>query len=182
MLGITLFAGTANTQFKLTNKGFVSTEDESKDYVVIEVPNTPKDKLFKKTEMYLNTLYNNPKFVTTKVDNEQIVIDALDAKELRIIFALDGPNLWQFSYKYKFEFKDNKLRFIPVFKSLKNTQNNKEIELIGTNVMGNVSGIFNKKGKCLKEKAKEEIEASVNTYLTALINALTNPGQSTEDW
>lgn len=177
-----MFAGTANAQFKLTSSGFVTTEDETKNYAVIEVPNTSKNELFKKTKMYLNGLYNNPKFVTSEVDNEQIVIDALDGKELRIVFVMNGPNLWQYSYKYTFEFKDNKLRFIPVFKCLSNTQNNDEINLIGVNVMGNCTGIFNKKGKCLKDKAKTEIETSTNAYLAALINALNNPEQPAEDW
>lgn len=179
---VLLAASGVSAQFKLTSEGFVSIEDETKGYIVIEVPNTPKNELFKKTKMYLNGLYNNPKFVTSEVDNEQIVIDALDAEELRIIFSMSGPNLWKYSYKYTFEFKDNKLRFVPFFKSLENTQNNNEIDLIGSNVMGSVSGIFNKKGKCLKDKAKEEVETSVNAYVKELINALNNQTQPTEDW
>lgn len=183
LLGLFLFVGTANAQFKLTSSGFVSTEDEAKNYTVIEVPNTSKNELFKRAKMYLNGLYNNPKFVTSEVDNEQIVIDALDAEELRIIFVMNGPNLWQYSYKYTFEFKDNKVRFIPVFKCLANIQNNDEIGLIGVNVMGNFSGIFNKKGKCLKDKAKEAVETSTNDYFAAFVNAIkNNTQQPTEDW
>ena len=183
LLGLFLFVGTANAQFKLTSSGFVSTEDEAKNYTVIEVPNTSKNELFKRAKMYLNGLYNNPKFVTSEVDNEQIVIDALDAEELRIIFVMNGPNLWQYSYKYTFEFKDNKVRFIPVFKCLANIQNNDEIGLIGVNVMGNCSGIFNKKGKCLKDKAKEAVETSTNDYFAAFVNAIkNNTQQPTEDW
>lgn len=182
LLGLFMFFGTANAQFKLTSSGFVSTEDETKSYAVIEVPNTTKNELFKRAKMYLNGLYNNPKFVTSEIDNEQIVIDALDAEELRITFVMNGPNLWQYSYKYTFEFKDNKVRFIPVFKSLVNTQNNGEIGLIGVNVMGNCTGIFSKKGKCFKDKAKEAVETSTNDYFTAFVNAIKNTQQQTEDW
>jgi hypothetical protein len=166
------FSTIANAQFALTSNGFINSSDETKDYVVIDVPNTSQVKLFKKTKMYLNTLYNNPKFVTSEVENEQVSIDAIDAKEMRIIFVLNGPNIWQFSYKYVFSFKDNKIKFAPVFKSLINTANNSTIDLIGSNVLGTVSGIFNRKGKCLKDKAKTEVESAVNYFVTKLTLSL----------
>ena len=171
----------ANAQFALTGNGFINSSDETKDYAVIDVPNTPQTKLFQKTKMYLNTLYNNPKFVTSEVENEQISIDAIDAKEMRIIFVLNGPNIWQFSYKYVFSFKDNKLKFAPVFKSLINTENNSTIDLVGSNVLGTVSGVFNKKGKCLKDKAKTEVELAVNDFVKKLTEALTTQKQN-DNW
>jgi hypothetical protein len=170
-----------NAQFSLTDKGFISSDDESKDYIVIDVPNTPQDKLFQKTKMYLNTLYNNPNFVTTAIDNEQIVIDAIDGEEMKIVFVMNGPNIWQFSYKYTFRFKDNRLQFTPLFKSLENTENNGSINLIGANVLGTVSGIFNKNGKCLKDKAKERIEEIVNGYVSDLTKNL-NRDEKNDDW
>lgn len=144
---VNIFGGSLSIKLKSGSiSAYVpSSGDETKNYAVIEVPNTSKNELFKRAKMYLNGLYNNPKFVTSEVDNEQIVIDALDAEELRIIFFLNGPNLWQYSYKYTFEFKDNKVRFIPVFKCLENTQNNNEIGLIGVNVMGNCSAYLTRK-------------------------------------
>lgn len=182
LLALVAFFGTANAQFKLTNNGFANVTDETKDYTVIDVPNTPQNKLFQKTKMYLNTLYNNPKFVTSEVDNEQIAIDAIDSKELRIIFALSGPNIWQFGYKYVFTFKDNKLKFSPAFKNLVNTENGRTIDLIGSNVLGIVSGIFNKKGKCLKEKAKEEVELSVNDFVKNLTEELNKTPKKDDNW
>src|SRR5574343_170940 len=91
-----------NAQFTLTSNGFINSSDESKDFIVVDVPNTPQNKLFQKTKMYLNTLYNNPKYVTTEVENEQIAIDAIDSKEMKVIFVMNGPNLWKFEYKYVF--------------------------------------------------------------------------------
>ena len=130
-----IIVNTVNAQFKLTDKGFIDSKDESKDYIVIDVPDTPQNKLFQKTKMYLNTQYNNPNFVTAEVDNEQIVIDAIDSKAIRVIFDLSGPNIWQFSYKYTFRFRDNRMQFTPLFKSFENTENSKPITLIGVNVL-----------------------------------------------
>lgn len=170
-----------SSQFLLTGDGFVAVADKSKDYAVIDVPNTAQAKLFQKTKMYLNTLYNNPNYVTAEVENEQIAIDAIDSKEMRIIFVMNGPNLWQFEYKYIFSFKDNKIKFSPIFKSLKNTMNVSKIDLVGAKVLGTTTGIFNKSGKCLKEKAKEDIEASVNNFVSKLTEALTKP-QDNDNW
>lgn len=171
----------AQSNFQLDPSGFVSVSDSSKNYVVLDVPNTPQNKLYQKTRMYLNTLYNNPKYVTTEVENEQIAIDAIDSKEVRVIFVMNGPNIWQFSYKYVFSFKDNKIKFAPVFKGLINSSNGSKIDLIGVNVLGTVTGIFNKNGKCLKEKAKNEVESSVNDFVKSLLGNINKP-ESNDNW
>lgn len=170
-----------NAQFKLTNKGFVSTKDETKDQIVIDMEGTAQE-LFTKTKKYLSTIYNSPKTVIDEVGTEQITIDAIDSKEMRVIFSMNGPNIWQFNYKYVIQFKDGKLRITPYFKRLLNTANSSEISLIGSNIMGTTNGVFNNKGKCLKDKAKEEIEASVNGYVLALEKALKNSKQQDENW
>ncbi len=174
--------GTASAQFSLTNKNFRSTEDETKDYIVIDVPNTPQNKLYQKTKMYLSTLYNNPDKVMSEVDNEQIVINALDSEEMGLIFRFDGPNIWLFSYSYTFNFKDNKIKFTPFFKSLKNTQDNSEISLVGTRILGCASGLFSRKGKCYKKKGQRLIEENVAEYVTALTNALNKKSEQNDNW
>jgi hypothetical protein len=172
----------ANAQFKLTHQGFVCVDDETKDYVVIDVPDTPKDKLFQTVKMYLNTMYNNPKFVSSEVENEQIVIDAVDPKEIKVLISMAGANIWQFEYKYTISFKDNKIKFSPMFKSLVNKLEGGRIRLVGVNVMGNLTGLFNKNGKCFKDKAKEGVENSVNQYVAELIAHLQNPQKEDDNW
>lgn len=169
-----------NAQFQLTKENFVSTKDETKNYAIIECPDTEKATLYQRAKMYLNSIYNNPKLVITEIGNEQIVIDAIDASDITVIFQLNGSNVWNYCYKYTLDFKDNKVRFSPLFKNLKNTQDGSNIDLIGSNIMGNVSGMFNKKGKCLKGKAKEAVETSVNAYFILLQDAITN--NKKEEW
>ncbi len=170
-----------HAQFKLTNSGFVSTSDETKDYCVIDIPDSPQTKLFQKTKIYLNSLYNNPKYVTNEVENSQIVIDAIDSDEFMVIFILNGPNMWLFSYKYIISFKDNKIKFNPIFKKLINSKTGDEIELIGVSALGSATGIFNSKGKCIREKAKDEVEKRVNEFVSNYTKNLLNTN-SNDNW
>lgn len=167
-------------QVELTENGFVDATDKAKNFIVIEVPNTPKDALFKRVKKYINTLYNNPKYVSSEIENEQIVVDAIDSKEMMVIFRLSGINLWSFNYKYDIQFKDNKIKFTPYFKCLSNSADTQTISLIGSSFLGNATGIFNNKGKVLREKAKLNIEVSVNNYITELKTELTNPNKTQE--
>ncbi len=161
-------------QIELTENGFVDVVDKTKNYIVIEVPNTPKETLYKTVKRYINSVYNNPKYVTTEIDNEQIVIDAIDNEEMKVIFRLNGTNLWYFNYKYDIQFKDNKVKFTPYFKCLSNNSDIQEINLIGSSFLGTTTGIFNSKGKILKDKAKLNIENSVNNYILQLKTELLN--------
>ncbi len=174
---------TFGQQMELTDKGFINKNDDTKDYIVIDVPNTSKEKLYQNVKKYINTLYNNPKLVSSEIENEQIVIDAVDGKEMTVIFRLNGSNLWSLNYKYDFQFKDNKIRFSPTFKSLSNPDDSQKISLIGSSFMGNATGIFNSKGKVLKEKAKINIETIVNNYIEKLKLEMTNPTSTlNKDW
>lgn len=170
-------------KMELTSNGFIDVEDPDKNYVVIEIPETTKEILFKNVKRYLNTIYNNPKFVTSEIENEQIVVDAIDSKDIKVIFRLSGSNIWNFSYKYEFQFKDNKLKFTPFFKSLINTEDGEEIKLIGASLLGNATGVFNNKGKVLKKGAKERIDEIINEDIAALKNnLLSEQSEKNDDW
>ncbi len=168
-------------EFVLTDNGFLDVKDNSKNYVVIEVPGKSKEELYLTTKKYINTLYNSPKFVVSDIENEQIVVDAIGSEIIKVIFRLNGSNLWQLNYKYVIDFKDGRLRFSPIFKSLSNTEDSQEIMLIGISALGNATGIFNEKGKILREKAKLEIESQVSEYLTLLKDHLLNVNSEEND-
>ena len=103
ILAISLFYG---KEFILTPENFKNKENIEKDYVVIEMPNTSKEELFKRTKKFINSFYNNPKYISSEVENEQIVIDAI-GKQFKVIYQFSGANLWRMSYKYEINFKDN---------------------------------------------------------------------------
>jgi hypothetical protein len=166
--------------FKLTPEGFINALEEKNDYIFIDVPNTSQSDLFKKTNIYVNTLYNNPDFVSSKVENEQIVVDAIDSKEITVILSMNESNILHLCYKYIFSLKDNTIKFSPHFKVLINPEHY-TIDLIGVSLLGSTAGIYNKKGKCFKQKAIDEVEKCVNDFVDQLKIAL-NKGAANNDW
>lgn len=57
---------------ELKHNGFVG-NDSIKNFVVIEIPNTSKNELYKNTLVYLNNIYVNPQKVLIFVENESII-------------------------------------------------------------------------------------------------------------
>lgn len=180
LLTLPLFV--AAQEVTLTEKGFLNTNDNTKDYVIIDVPNKTKENLFIAAKQFVNTFYNNPKYVSSEVNNEQIVIDGRDSKPITTIFRLSGNNLWSLNYKYDIQFKDNKVKFTPYFKNLTNPEDATQINLVGSSFIGNATGIYNSKGKILREKAKISIDKSVNDFILAFKQFLLDQGKSKSEW
>lgn len=57
---------------ELKHNGFVG-NDSIKNFVVIEIPNTSKNEIYKNTLVYLNNIYVNPQKVLIFVENESII-------------------------------------------------------------------------------------------------------------
>lgn len=165
----------------ITPTGFVDSNDNTKDYIVIEVPNQSKENIYTSVKKFVNTNFNNPKFVTSEVLNEQIVVDARDSDPIKVVFRLSGSNIWHFNYKYTIDFKEGKIKFTPYFKYLDNEEDNQQIGLTGVGVMGNASGLFNKNGKPLREKANSIIDESVGKFVKDLTEFLINKTDK-KDW
>ena len=169
-------------EFKLTPDGFINLSDSvSKDYTVIEAPGLSKAELYKKVKMYVNRVYNNPKFVSSDIENEQIVIDGRSSKSSMIIFQLSGNNIWHLNYKYDIQFRDGRINFSPYFKYLDNEGDFNKVELIGSSVLGNATGVFNKKGKVLRDKAQTFIENVVNADLEEIKKEILSAEVSKDD-
>ncbi|QNL49254.1 hypothetical protein H8S90_21325 [Olivibacter sp. SDN3] len=164
---------------ELTPNGFVDKDDNSKSYVVLTFDGVSQANLFKKAKQFVNQSYNSPKTVSSEISNEQLVIDGRDSKDIRVIYHVSGPNLWNFTYKYEMQFKDGKIRFAPLFKSLRNSENASEITLIGAGVLGSATGMFNKKGKASREKGNQAVEESVNSFISELKKAIVT---KSDDW
>lgn len=175
-----IYSGVYSQYFKLTPNNFVNAKEEKNDYVIIDVPNTPQSELFKKAKKYLNTLYNNPDFVTSEVENEQIVIDAIDAEYITTMLSFSESNLWKLSYKYILSFKDNRIKFTPYFKKLINPEF-KTFDLIGASILGSTTGLYNNKGKCLKPKGVEQIEKRIDIFIDGLEQAM-NKKKTDDNW
>ncbi len=180
LLAVTITA-TGYSQFILAPNNFVDVNDNTKDYVVIDVPDTKANVLFNRAKKYFNTFYNNPKYVSSEVAGEQIVIDAIYGEPMVIVYNWAGKNQWIFHYKIDFQFKDNKVKFQPNFKYLENEEY-ANINLIGDKVMGINTGMFNKKGKITIQKGNDRVEKYINWYLEEFKKAILEENQKNDEW
>jgi len=164
LLAVLCFSASAQ-ELKLTPNGFINAEDSSKDYVVIDFPERTKEDLFKSTKLYLNTLYNNPDFVSSEVENEQIVIN-----------AVGSSGAASYHYQIIFSFKDFRVKIAPTFKYLGYTSFNGQYGK--TYLQAPTNSIFKMNGKVRREKTKISVENATNQYIENYKNAILNPDAS----
>lgn len=98
--------------FKLTNKGFVSTDNT--DFTVVNVPNIKQKDLYKNVLNAINSMYSNPQKGLNVVDGESISITAYEEKALPVKHKAGGfgktSYKYDLSYTLSFLFKDGKIR------------------------------------------------------------------------
>ncbi len=168
-------------EFELTPNNFVDKGDHEKNYIVIDVPETPKEELFKRAKKYVNTVFNNPKFVTSETIDEQIVVDGRASKPVVIMYNWAGKNQWNLEYKIEFQFKDNKIKFTPIFKKFENMEG-EEISLVGPKILGMNSAVFNEKGNVNKKKGNEYAESYINNFYKDFKDAILVGKSSDDEW
>lgn len=167
---------------ELKHNGFVG-NDSIKNFVVIEVPNTPKSELYKNTLVYLNTIYVNPQKVLTFVENESIIVNGLTE-------TIKGSlpwNKYQVFYRISIQFKDGKIKFEPVIKEIietgtgdiirkyyvsdKDSPNPHDVNCIW------LYGNKNESYFVFQEELKENLDKWINSYIINLTEGITK-----NDW
>jgi hypothetical protein len=167
----------ANAQsMKLTPNDFVDAADESKNYIVLNFAGKSQSDLYKAVLKFVNSHYNNPEKVATKIEDEQIVIDAMEQKAT----AWGRGNALDFFYKITMDFKDGRLRFAPNYKYLVN-YNGIEYPLVKKSNLWVKTALFNTDGKVRREAAKQELEKFINNYIRAITNSI-NTSKSNDNW
>ncbi|MGE8428026.1 MAG: hypothetical protein ACN6O7_09125 [Sphingobacterium sp.] len=144
---------------KLTPNDFVDAEDESKNYVVLNFAGKSQSDLYKAVLKFVNSYYNNPEKVATKIEGEQIVVDAIKEKAT----AWGRGNDLHFFYKITMDFKDGRMRFAPNYKYLEN-YNGIAYPLVKKSNLWVKTALFNTDGKVRREVAKQELEKFINNY------------------
>ena len=173
--------------FVLTPQNLVNSEDNSKNYVVIEFPEKTQAQLFKAAKLYFNTIYNNPKFVSSEVDNEQIVLNATSPSSAKLRAGIN----FDINYNAVVSFKDGKVkielsikdyeRYVPVTKYGGGREKD---GIIGFDMGISKSGVFSQKGKLISEKGKTSTELFANSFVIGLKEGINkNLSSSTSnDW
>ncbi|MEN5232299.1 hypothetical protein [Sphingobacterium faecium] len=90
---VALSQTTIAQEVEITPQGFVDKQNAQNNYVVLDVPNSSKEILYNKALKFVCKYYNNPKFVTSTIENDQIVIDGATSDYLKVTCRLSGSNL-----------------------------------------------------------------------------------------
>lgn len=151
--------------FVLTSGGFVNKDDTSKNFVVLDFQDQKQSALFKAAKIFINGYYNNPKFVSSEVENEQLVVNARSKEAIKV---KPIGYKWDFNYNVQLSFKDGKVKVEFLFKDVVNPLGTESQPLIGASWGIGKTGLFNKEGKVLNEKAIKSSEEFANGYIENL--------------
>lgn len=146
-------------KISLTPNGFTDADDHQKNYVVLEFPGKTKSEIYTATNLFLNKQFNNPSKVISVVDNEQIVVNAIDNKA--ILSSLD------YYYNDAYTFKDGKIKYEPTIKHLEYVggSRNTIVPLKGFN------GIYSSDGE-VNNKIKPAVEDYMNARIAQIKSAI----------
>lgn len=145
--------------FNLTQSGFVDAQDNQKNYIVLKFPGKTKSEIYTATKLFLNKQFNDPNKVIAVVDNEQIVVNAVENKA--VLASLD------YHYNEVYTFKDGKIKYEPNIKRLEyvGSSRNTIVPLKGFN------GIYSSDGE-VNDKIKPAVEDYINAKLAQIKSAI----------
>ncbi|MFC4212160.1 DUF4468 domain-containing protein [Pedobacter lithocola] len=152
--------------FSLTSKGFVSSTDTTKNYLVYELPGKTQNELYKKSLIYLSGLYASPKDVLSTIENESITVNAIAPKAIKMKVLYLNPS-WDVNYTITFQFKEGKLRISEpnINKISTYTGDVYRTASIYPQSGTNNKEIFNKKGILKQEDGKQNLETYINGFI-----------------
>ncbi|MEN5231614.1 hypothetical protein [Sphingobacterium faecium] len=166
---------------KITANGFIDANDVSKKYIVLNLPNISKERLFIETIKYINANYPRPEEITNVLENEQIVITGHDWVKVGLGILDGGGDVdAQYCYKYDLQFRDGKIRLEPIFDCIKYGSST-IVSLIGKKSFGSpTSGLFNEKGKVISGREVEIVDQQINSFIYSLEKKITSI--TSENW
>ena len=93
-------------QFTLTSDGFVSSEDETKNYVVIPFDGKTQQELYTAVRGFVMAVYNSPRTVLS--ENLPASLSVMGAEDFHWAMLTN-----RLSYKILVEMKDGRVRIVP---------------------------------------------------------------------
>ncbi len=167
-----------NAQLVLTPQGFVSTNDTSKNYIVVSFDSVGQKALFDRALLYLNTIYVSPKDVLSLVDSTSITINGLSKGAI----PRNNQHVFDLNYSINIQFKQGKIRVnAPAVKLTTTVYSNfQTLYIVANNSLdGRRLGIWNEKGKLVSERAKIELETFFNKYIDDMVKGINS---NSTDW
>ena len=172
-----LFAAAGFGQpFVLTVDGFRDCKDNTKDYIVVQVPDVDQATLFQRAKNYFTKIYNSPQKVMNESGAEMISV--FGAENIRYPAA---RATCEFSYKLICEFKDGRCKIAPIWVDFFGAGHSFPIRSAGGITP---PGIYRKNGEVRDVNTKSRIEAVIFPIVDGLEKALKNESTQaiSEDW
>lgn len=189
---LVMVATTVNAQFKLTINGFVSEEDNSKDYVVYTFDGVSQEQLYVKVLSFVHKKFKNPDVVLNEIKNEMVTITGSQEK----CISVDKPkkilgSKYSFSggydleYSIPIQFKEGRIKVdAPNFECKgKSGEKNAYLVLSGSNGGFGAevrTGLFKKNGEPSRENAIKMLEDYFNGFCGELVAFIKEA--SNEEW
>ncbi|WP_298265969.1 DUF4468 domain-containing protein [uncultured Lutibacter sp.] len=164
------------SQFELTENG-ITVIDSENDYIVYEFEGKTKEDLYTSVLKTLTVKYNSAKDVLSKVENETISINGIQADYVGAGKLLGKYlEVYDLGYNLNISFKDAKIKIdIPTIR-FPNESNGRTLHISGK---GMFKTFIFKKGEVKEEDAKKRIEDFFNILITEIKQGVEN---KQDDW
>lgn len=158
-------------KLKFTDAGLVSEQNQTKDYLVYEVPGLSASELKSSTLNTISSMYSSPKDVVTTLSDNMIQLEGYIS---RAYYSKTGDSLYpvDFSFIWTMQFKDGKIRI--------NIPKIKQIYVTGVPLMGSLRLDMTKPISVLIDD--DSNRRMVAYKLNELISAICKNAKSANDW
>lgn len=172
-----------NAQFKLTIDGFVSSDDESKNFIIMTIPDKSLDELYLETLKFIHTVYKVPDAVINEVKGEMITVSGFAENAVGTGKVL-GAYLatWNMNYTISLQFKEGRVRVDAPNFECTGYSDGKETRLLlygKTSLSVPTRSLFKKDGKPNMKDSIKMIEDYFNGFINGYDNYI---NKQEEEW
>lgn len=166
--------------FELSPDGFVSTEDNTKDFIVIPMEGSQAE-LYQKAETAVTAMWKSAKDVMSFNEPDIIIVNGFDsgslwAKHMGMTFVYD------FDYRLQLQFKDGKIRInAPGIDKAVNKKSTLYLCKGKGSTMSGTMYVYNEKGELKQKQFKEQAENFVNSIVQRFIDNVKGTSNN-DDW
>lgn len=177
VLGYALPLIASAQSFTLTPDGFRNAEDESKDYIVVQIDGT-QEELFNKAKTAVTSIFSSPKDVLSFNEPDIIVATGISSGDLQ--YKMMGMvTFFDVPYRLQMQFKEGRIRIDAPAASKGIVNGGRGEMFFGRG--GGLAYIFKKDGKLRLEKQKKQLEDYFNGLVANIISKI-EKGAAQEDW
>ena len=178
LLSLSFSLNSQTVNFGIQSDGTFKNVIDGKTFVVIERDGKSQSELYSEILIAITRLYNSPKDVISKVENEVISVNGISEDCVTQNLSMGMKNIYSIQYILQFQFKDGKIRVEAPVVSRFFTHNNPDVKPFSGWL--NVQNIF-KKGMP-NPKKQNTIDDFNNTFNDIINNIISNKVSNDEDW